>query len=231
MHLVHECAQTEEQATDRPGYGEAGKIRGPFTRRNAHGVQARHRIGERAHEDAENQLIGPVPQEVPQYARRELGRGELQCDDGEAEHQGDDRDRRSGNPDEQRARIVGRSLEHQPVQRRAGRDVEGGQPGTDAHREHDRDGRQHPQRAAQIFPQCFAPVQHPISVAADVHRWACPAGRSVHGDDRTATGARAGTTRRADPPGGPPPTLPSAATAETAHLDRCGFTKMWTQRG
>src|SRR3712207_7822134 len=56
-------------------------------------------------EDAEDDLVHPVAQEVPQQPWRELGRGQLQGDDGEAADQRDDRDHRAGDGDRKSTRL------------------------------------------------------------------------------------------------------------------------------
>ena len=115
---VHDEAEAHEEQQDRPADGQARKILGPRSSLEAHGEQARCAVDERGHEGAEDHLGRAVPEEVAQQPRGELGRRELERDDGQAENQGDDGDHRAADRDEQRARVVPGALERQPVHQR-----------------------------------------------------------------------------------------------------------------
>jgi hypothetical protein len=63
-------------------------------------------VGERPHEQAEHDLVRPIPQEVAQQPRGELRRRQLQRDHGESEQQRDDGHHRPGDADEHRPGVV-----------------------------------------------------------------------------------------------------------------------------
>ena len=110
--------QAHEKQHDRNG---DGKLRiGDRTplRRLPHRVQPSRRVGKGSDHHRQEQLIGPVPQEVAQHARRVLGRGQLEGNQGEPEDQRDDRDDRTRDPDQQRPGVAHSSLEQQTVQGR-----------------------------------------------------------------------------------------------------------------
>ena len=113
--------QAREQQHDRDGHGKlrVGATRlGP--RRRHHGVKAGGRVGEGGHDHRQAHLVGPVAQEVAQHPRRVLSRGHLQRNQGEPEDQGDDRDYRAGDPDQQRPGVLRAALEQQVMQGRTG---------------------------------------------------------------------------------------------------------------
>ena len=109
----HQQAEADEQEHDRAADREPGKGGGAVAARDADRVQPGRAVGEGRHERAEHDLVRPVPEEVAQQSRRELGRGQLQRDHGQAEQQRDDGDHRPGNPEQQGPGIIGGPLERQ----------------------------------------------------------------------------------------------------------------------
>jgi hypothetical protein len=130
------------------GAGEGG---GAVPAGDADRVQSGRAVSEGRHERTEHDLVRPVPQEVAQQPRRELGRGQLQRHHGQAEQQRDDRDHRAGDPEEQRPRVIRGALEGQ---RRPRSDPDRRQHRPRGQGRQHRQRRQHPQRPAHIFPQC-----------------------------------------------------------------------------
>ena len=156
--------------------------------READGEQPGRAVDEGGDEDAEHDLGRPVAEEVAQQPGRELGRGQLQRDDGQAEHQGDDRDDGAADRDQQRAGVVGRALEGEPVQRRARADL---RPGTWRTRRRARAGR--PGWAAPRARRCgvlaqVLPAQRPPRAP---RRTRTASGRSAdHGDGQAIVADR-----------------------------------------
>ena len=98
----HQQAQAGEQQHDRAADREPGEGGGPVAGGDADRIEPGRAVGKGRHEDAEHDLIRPVPQEVAQQPRRELGRGQLQRHHRQAEQQRDDGDHGPGDPDQQR---------------------------------------------------------------------------------------------------------------------------------
>ena len=73
----HQQAEADEQQHDRAADREPGKGGGAVAARDADRVEPGRAVGEGRHERAEHDLIRPVPQEVAQQPRRELGGGQL----------------------------------------------------------------------------------------------------------------------------------------------------------
>ena len=146
----HQQAQAGEQQHDRAADREPGEGGGAVAAGDADRVQPGRAVGEGRHERAEHDLVRPVPQEVAQQPRRELGGGQLQRHHGQAEQQRDDGDHRAGDPEQQRPRVIRRSLERQ---RRPRPDPDRRQRRPRGQRRQHRQPRQHPQRPAHILPQ------------------------------------------------------------------------------
>ncbi|HEX5304200.1 MAG TPA: hypothetical protein VFW50_45125 [Streptosporangiaceae bacterium] len=109
----HQQPQAGEQQHDRAADREAREGGGAVAARDTDGIEPGRAVGEGRHERAEHDLVRPVPQEVAQQPRRELGRGQLQRHHGQAEQQRDDGDHRPGDPEQQRPRVIRGSLEGQ----------------------------------------------------------------------------------------------------------------------
>jgi hypothetical protein len=112
----HDHTQAGEQQQDRAADRQPGELLGPLARGQPDGEQPRSAVDEGGDEHAEHDLGGAVPQEVPQQPGREGGRRQLQGDDREAEDEGDHRDHRAADGDQQRAGVVGGALEREPVE-------------------------------------------------------------------------------------------------------------------
>ena len=80
--------------------------------------QASRAVDEGRDEGAEHHLGRTVAEEVAQQPRRELGRGELERDDGQTEDQSDDGHDGAADRDQYCSGIVGGALEGQPISHR-----------------------------------------------------------------------------------------------------------------
>ena len=80
---VDHHGQTQKEQGDRPTDSEPRKDLCPGTSLQADGKQTCRAVDEGREEDAEDNLSGTIPQEVPQQPRRELGRRQLECDHGQ----------------------------------------------------------------------------------------------------------------------------------------------------
>jgi hypothetical protein len=108
-----EQRQAEEHQRDGHRHREPRELVAAHTAGDAHGEQAAGAVGERADQHAQHDLVRPVAQEVAQQPGRELRGRQLQRHDGEAEHDGDDRDHGPTDPAQQRPRVVRGALEGQ----------------------------------------------------------------------------------------------------------------------
>jgi hypothetical protein len=157
MDEVDERHQAHEKQHKGHRHGQPRVVAGTLPTRDADGVEPGRAVGERGDEDAQHDLIRPVPKEVAQQPRRKLCRRQLQRDDGEAEHQRDHRGHRAGDRDQQRPRVVRRPLEQQLTERRVRRHLDQRQRRPREQGEHHRQRRQRPQRPSQVFPDRLAP--------------------------------------------------------------------------
>lgn len=84
MDEEHQHQQAEEEQHQGDGDSQPRVLVGAPPGRQPDCVETGRAVGERRHEDAQHDLVDPVPQEVPEQPRRELRRRELQGHDGES---------------------------------------------------------------------------------------------------------------------------------------------------
>jgi hypothetical protein len=146
----HQQAQAGEKQYERPAHREPGKTSGPAAARHAHRVQPGGAVGESSDEGAQDDLVGPVTQEVTQQPGRKLCGGQLQGHDRQPQQQRDDRHHRASDRDQQGTGVVRSSLERQ---RRMHPNGDLRQQRADGQSSGHSEGRHHPQRPPGVFSQ------------------------------------------------------------------------------
>jgi len=134
-------------------------------------VQPGERVGERAHEDRQDGLVAPVPQEVAQEPGRVLGRGDLEGDDREREHRPGDRDHRGRDHDQELPRLRRAAPEGPAGEERAGFELHARERRPDEEGDRHRGSRQEPQGALERVAEGSPPdALHRTSQTVQVSR-------------------------------------------------------------
>ena len=211
----HQQAEAGEQQHKRTAHSEAREGGGPVAAGHAHRVQPGGAVGEGGDEDAQDDLVGPVAQEVAQQPGRELRGRQLQCHYRQPQQQRDDRHHRARDSDQQITGIIGSALERQ---RGVHPDGDLRQQRADGQGGHHGERRHHPQRSPGVFGQCvtadhaqllisrvstqMAVIPGPHSDPVLSRRWSQPGMITGHGK-MTQPASAADTPGRGQPEGNP----------------------------